>query len=270
MCLNDDVESIIYLNHICNNYGLDTIEVGSTVAFAIECYENGLITKNDTGGIELTWGNTEAIVEVTEKIAKREGFGEILADGVKIASERIGKGSERYAMHVGGQALPMHDPRLMRGSQPNRLALMYIADATPARHTQSTGRGYAMQATGLCNVSSWMGGGEDAPKIDAFVNAVTSWDLTMDDFLIVGNRIANMRQAFNVREGLKPCDFKFPDRVLGKPPLKSGPLAGVTIEKQVNELVEEYFKSMDWNLETGKPRRKKLIELGLEEVAKDL
>lgn len=96
------------------------------------------------------------------------------------------------------------------------------------------------------------------------IRARTGWDLTMDDFLIVGNRIANMRQAFNVREGFKPSDFKFPDRVLGKPPLKSGPLAGVTIEKQVNELVEEYFKSMDWTFKTGKPSRKKLIELGLE------
>ena len=133
-----------------------------------------------------------------------------------------------------------------------------------------TDRGYAMQATGLCSVSSWRGGGEDAPKIDAFVNAVTGWDLTMDAFLIVGNRKANMRQAFNVRKGLKPSDLQFPDRVLGKPPLKSGPLAGVTIEKQVNERVEECFKSMDWNLETGKPSRKKLIELGLEQVVKDL
>lgn len=96
------------------------------------------------------------------------------------------------------------------------------------------------------------------------IRARTGWDLTMDDFLIVGNRIANMRQAFNVREGFKPSDFTFPDRVLGKPPLKSEPLAGVTIEKQVNELVEEYFKSMDWNLETGKPSSKKLIELGVE------
>jgi len=92
----------------------------------------------------------------------------------------------------------------------------------------------------------------------------------MDDFLIVGNRKANMRQAFNVWESLKPSDFTFPDRVLGKLTLKSGPLAGVTIEKQVNERVEECFKSVDWNLETGKPSRKKLIELGLERVAKDL
>ena len=268
MCLNDDVESIIYLNHICNNYGLDTIEVGSTVAFAIECYENGLITKDDTGGIELTWGNTEAIVEVTEKIAKREGFGDALADGVKIASERIGKGSEQYAMHVGGQALPMHDPRLMREGHPNRLALMYIADATPARHTQSTGSGYALQATGLCSVSSWMESGEDAPKIFEFVNTVTGWDLTMDDFLIVGNRIATMRQAFNVREGFKPSDFEFPDRVLGKPPLKSGPLEGVKIHPEIQ--VKEYFESMNWDLETGKPSRKKLMELGLKDMARDL
>lgn len=265
MTLIDDVESIIYLNHICNNYGLDTIEVGSTVAFAIECYEKGLITKDDTGGIELTWGNTEAVVEMIEKTAKREGFGDVLADGVKFASERIGKGSERYAMHVGGQALPMHDPRQITNPYNMKNALMYIADATPARHTQRPHEGFALQATGLCYVIGFFDGG-----VEEFVNAVTGWEVTTDDFLIVGDRIATMRQAFNVREGFKPSDFKYPDRVLGKPPLKSGPLAEVTIEKEVEKLVEEYFKSMDWDLETGKPSRNKLIELGLEDVARDL
>ena len=265
MSLIDDVESMIYLNHICNDYGLDTIEVGSTVAFAIECYEKGLITKDDTGGIELTWGNTEAFVEMIEKIARREGFGDILADGVKIASERIGKGSERYAMHVGGQALPMHDPRQITNPYNRKNAFMYVADATPARHTQSPHEGFALQATGLCYVIRAFDKG-----VNEFVNAITGWDVTTDEFLVVGNRIATMRQAFNVREGFKPSDFKYPDRVLGKPPLKSGPLAGVTIEKEVKKLVEEYFKSMDWGLKTGKPSSNKLVELGLEDVARDL
>ena len=272
MCLNDNVESIVYINHVCNNYGLDTIEVGSMIAFAIECYENGLITKNDTDGVELTWGNTEAIVKMTEKIAKREGFGDILADGVKVASERIGKGSEQYAMHVGGQALPMHDPRQMDMNPYNKKnAFMYIVDATPARHTQSPHEGFALQATGVCSFSAFFGGeSEDIPQITDFINAVTDWDINDSNMVIIGDRIATMRQAFNVREGLKPSDFKYPDRVLGKPPLKSGPLTGVTIEKQVEELVEEYFKSMDWDLKTGKPSRKRLLELELEDVAREL
>jgi aldehyde:ferredoxin oxidoreductase len=265
MSLIDNVEALIYLNHVCNDYGLDTIEVGSTVAFAIECYENGLITKEDTGGIELTWGNVEAFVEVIKRIARREGFGAVLADGVKLASERIGKGSEQYAMHVGGQALPMHDPRQITNPYNEKNALMYIADATPARHTQRPHEGFALQAAGLCYVIGFFNA-----YIPAFVNAVTGWDLTADDFIVIGDRIATMRQAFNIREGFTPSDFKYPDRVLGNPPLKSGPLAGVTIENEVQQLVTDYFRSMDWDLKTGKPRKNKLIELGLDDVARDL
>ena len=207
---------------------------------------------------------------MTEKIAKREGFGDTLADGVKVASERIGKGSEQYAMHVGGQALPMHDPRQMDMNPYNKKnAFMYIVDATPARHTQSPHEGFAMQASGLCMFGGFLGGeSEDAPQTADFINAVTDWGINDSDMVVIGDRIATMRQAFNVREDLKPSDFKYPDRVLGNPPLKSGPLAGMTIKKQVEELVEEYFKSMDWDLETGKPSRKRLLELELEDVAR--
>jgi len=265
MCLNDNVESIIYLNHICNNYGLDTISTGSTIAFAIECYENGIITKDDTGGIALEWGDHEAIVAMTEKLAKREDFGDILADGVRVASKKISKGSEKYAMHVCSQELPMHDPKLETSPYNKTCQLMYIADATPARHTQHPHEGFAMQATGLCSFRSFLErDGKDLPQITDFINAVTGWNVTDSDMLLVGDRIATMRQAFNVREGFKPSDFKYPGRVLGKPPLKSGPLARVTIHPE--KMVAEYFKSMDWDLETGKPSRNKLTELGLEDV----
>ncbi len=109
--LNDNLDSIIKLNDICNRYGLDTISAGACIAFAIECYENGIITKKDTGGLEMKWGDHKAIVAMTEKLGKREGFGDILADGVKIAAKKIGKGSEKYAMHIGGQEVPAHDSR---------------------------------------------------------------------------------------------------------------------------------------------------------------
>jgi len=168
-------------------------------------------------------------------------------------------------MHVGGQALPMHDPRQITNPYNKKNALMYIADATPARHTQRPHEGFALQATGLCYVIGFF----DA-YIPAFVNAVTGWDVTADDFIVIGDRIATMRQVFNTREGFTPSDFKYPDRVLGKPPLKSGPLAGVMIENDVQQLVTDYFKSMDWDLKTGKPRKNKLIELGLDDVARDL
>src|SRR4030067_718684 len=102
-CMNDNLESIIKANDICNRYGLDTISAGAAIAFAIECYENGLITKKDTDGLEMTWGNHKSIVAMTEKMGKREGLGDILADGVMIAAKKIGKGSEKYAMHVSGE-----------------------------------------------------------------------------------------------------------------------------------------------------------------------
>ena len=110
-CLNNNVESIIKLNDLCNRYGIDTISAGAAMAFTIECFEKGLIDLRDTDGIEMTWGNHRAMVAMTEKLAAREGFGDVLADGVKIAAERIGKGADEYAMHVKGQELGGHDPK---------------------------------------------------------------------------------------------------------------------------------------------------------------
>ena len=100
MNLNDNLESIIKANDICNRYGLDTMSTGSTIAFAIECYENGIISDEDTEGIALTWGNHKAIVAMTEKIAEREGFGDILADGSKVAAEKIGPEAEQFTVEM--------------------------------------------------------------------------------------------------------------------------------------------------------------------------
>ena len=141
LCLNNNLESIIKVNDICNRYGLDTISTGCTIAFAIECYEQGIITEKDTEGIELRWGNHKAIVTMTEKLAKRNGFGDVLADGVKVAVDKIGKGAEQYAIHVGGQEVPMHDPKFRAF-----YALSYRLDATPARHTQGV---YGMPLKGV-------------------------------------------------------------------------------------------------------------------------
>ena len=102
------------VNDICNRAGIDTISAGTIIGFAIELYENGILTKKDTDGIDLKWGNHQAMVAMTEKVAKREGLGDILADGVKIAAEKIGKGAEKFAVHIGGQELGMHDPKLPR------------------------------------------------------------------------------------------------------------------------------------------------------------
>ena len=290
MCLNNNLESIIKANDICNRYGLDTISAGCTIAFAIECYENGLITKEDTEGIELTWGNHRAIVAMTEKLARREGFGAVLADGQRVAVEKIGKKAEQYATHIQGQEVPMHDPKLGIN-----LTTTYKLDPTPARHTQGSegfvppglpmpafdrksfgGRGEAhkissnfshvMNSAGMCMFMYISLPNADA--ITEFISAVTGWDVTMDELLKTGERIANIRQVFNIREGLNPLQFNVPDRVLGRPPQKEGPLAGVTVDEDT--MVQDYLAAMDWDPRTAKPSKKKLQELGLDDEAREM
>ena len=287
--LNSNLESIIKLNDICNRYGLDTISAGACIAFAIECYENGLINKKDTDGLEMTWGNHKSIVAMTEKMARREGFGDIIADGVKVAAERIGKGSERFAMHIAGQEVPAHDSR---GG--HHFAIGYGAEPTPGRHTQSgegpfptgvlpdfdrrtfQGRGephkigsnfnQVMNASGCCMIVFGDGYGHADYFVEA-IRVITGWDITREELLKTGERIDNMRQAFNVREGVK-LPFQFPDRMMGIPPKKVGPRAGITLNK--NEMFNEYLTAMDWDVNSGKPSKKKLLELGLTDVAQVL
>lgn len=130
LCLNDDLDTIFLCNDLCNRSGLDTISAGSTVAFALECYEHGIITKDMAGGLELSWGNTDAIVALLKLMVAREGLGDILADGVAKAAERLGKGADAYAVHAGGQEPGMHDSRM-----DPMMGVSFVGDPTPGRHT---------------------------------------------------------------------------------------------------------------------------------------
>ncbi len=276
LCLNNDTESINMLNHLCNCNGLDTISAGGTIAFAMECYEKGIISRADTGGIELTWGNHRAIVAMIEKIARREGFGDVLADGSRLAAEKIGRGSDQYAIHIGGQELGMHDPKFYEGPGSTALA-RYQMDATPGRHTQEAfGPGsfpyHLINATGFCLFSDLVGGqanGVTATKyLTLFLKAVTGWDRSEAELLICGERIANLRHAFNLREGINPLQHKINPRILGIPPQAKGPLAGVTIA--ADDQIQRQLKALNWDSTTTKPGRNKLRELGLDDVASDL
>ncbi|MGB9887410.1 MAG: aldehyde ferredoxin oxidoreductase family protein [Moorellales bacterium] len=288
-CLNSNLDSIILANDLCNRYGLDTISTGACVAMAIECFENGLLSKADTDGLELTWGNHRAIVALTEKIAKREGFGAVLADGVKRAAERIGRGADKFAMHVGGQEIPAHDPKYGF-----HWALAYRLDATPARHTQGPGMPIAgipipeydrqsqynrqpghmlgccvthvIQSLGLCIFVYWAYPNGEVLLED--VKAVTGWDFTWEEVFTTGERIADIRHAFNLREGITPKQFTFPGRIAGRPPKEAGPLKGITLDEEAMD--REYYAAMQWDYETAKPSKQRLIELGLEDVARDL
>jgi len=295
MCLNDDIASIFKLNDMCNRGGLDTISAGSVIAFAMECYENGLISKEDTDGIELTWGNADAIIAMTEKIVSRQGFGDVLADGVKVAARRIGKGAERFAMHVGGQEPGLHNALFLPGRGTG-----FVADPTPGRHTaaapytrcdtntaagpypelqlsgferyQYRGKG---QAAALAT-NYWQVGGSSGiclmpfmsgvfPLLE-FINGVTGWDISIAEAFKTGARIQTLRQLFNVREGISPADYALPNRLAGVPPKSEGPLKGITID--IDTLASEYRKAMGWDPVSGMPSESCLSELGLDKLAK--
>jgi aldehyde:ferredoxin oxidoreductase len=264
--------------------------VGGTVAFAMECYERGVISKEDTGGLDLTFGNKEALVALAEQMAKREGFGAVLADGSKRAAERIGKGSEEFAMQVGGRELPFHDPRLSPGQ-----GMYYMADATPSQHcgpqqmamleqglaiggdpllqsdTRETfgewerkgdpySRGAAywhlLSSAGLCSLYSQF----DTPPTVDLLRPVTGWDIDWAEGLEIGRRILTLRQAFNAREGVKPSDFRLPKRF--EDHLMAGPAAAAPVPP-FEQLREVYYAAMGWDPETGAPLEETMVSLGL-------
>jgi aldehyde:ferredoxin oxidoreductase len=289
MTLNDDIESIIKCNDICNRYGLDTISVGATVAWAIECYENEIFTKKETEGIELTWGNAEAIVAMTQAIADQTGFGKILALGSAKAAAKLEKGA-KYLQTVRGIELPMHDPKFGIG-----LARTYQYDPTPARHVKGglgledsfsplevkynyEGRGprdvgatchtEILNTSGLCLFGNFCIPPDAATR---FIEAVTGWDFKGEDVLRTGKRIMNMRHAFNLREGQKPTDDSnvLPKRCIGEPPQKEGPLKGIRVD--YNHLAHQFIEGMGWDEETMLPTRESLEEQGgMEDVIRDL
>ena len=287
--LNDNLESIVKANEICNEYSLDTISVGAAIAFAIECFEEGIITARDTDGLELTWGNHSAIVALAEKIARREGLGDILADGVKVAAEKLGHGAEQYAIHVAGEELPGHDPRFMPA-----LATTYLLDATPGRHTQGGGwppPGIKVRGTKMKYV--YEGQAEDFYKLMTSMHvvnsaglcmfghfayhinllprqlaAVTGWDYTLDDVWETGMRIATMRHVFNLREGHNPLLWNVPGRMVGDPPLQHGRLKGVTIDH--NTMRRELLEYVGWHPQTTVPSEESLRKLGMEFLLEDV
>ena len=268
-CCNTNAESIAMANHLCNAYGFDTISGGGIIAFAMELYEHGIIDKKDTDGIDLTWGNPDALVAMTEKIVKREGLGDILADGVKMAAAKIGKGAEKYAVHIGGQELGMHDPKASFFGERMTMA-MYHMDATPGRHTTGFGPSQFMQyvssAAGLCMHGGMAG---NPPKyISGFLKAVTGWDRSMEELLKCGERVAIMRHVFTLREGDNPLKRFVHHRIPGIPPQTEGPLAGVTRDYKA----QAYWNlgALDWDRFSTKPGLAKLQLLGLDDIADEL
>lgn len=295
LLLQDDLDTLIEINELCNREGIDTISAGGAVAFAIECFEKGIIDEKQTGGLKLGWGKSAEILKLTEMIIKREKIGNILADGVRVAAKKIGKGSEKFAIHAGGQELPMHDSRLDPG-----FGIIYQMEPTPGRHTVSAylygalyktknrfpsvkkmmgkAKGKEMKNLALCLGTAYFtnlfnGAGlcmfgiltGPLPVVD-YLNAVTGWNLSADDYLKAGERIFNLRKAFNIREGVTLEDSRLHPRAAGAEPLAKGPLKGVTLDMEM--LTRGFCELAGWDYSSGGPTKEKLRELDIADLAK--
>jgi aldehyde:ferredoxin oxidoreductase len=293
----DNMDSIIAADRLCDELGLDTISAGVTIGFAMELFEKGILTPADAGGLELNFGNHLAMNTLIRMMAYREGLGEILSDGVKAASTSIGKGSERFAMHIKGLELPGYD---VRGAKAHGLG--YATAFTGADHN----RGYAFQEIfgvpvpfavdrltieGKGKLTKWNQDVRtatcDCPTMCVFVldtamaptatentaslmEAVTDITYTPEEVTQVGERINNLARAFNVREGFTRADDTFPERLMTEP-LQSGASKGHLISKDdLKLMLDEYYTLRGWDFNTGIPTRGKLFELRLGYVADQL
>ena len=292
----DNLNSIIAADRLCDELGLDTMSTGVTIGFAMELYEKGILTTDDTGGTDLRFGNHEAMVSLIAKIAYRQGLGAILADGVKVAAAKIGKGTEKYAMHVKGLELPGYD---VRGAKAH--GLNFATAYTGADHN----RGYAFQeifgipvpelvdrfaTAGKGKLTKWNQDLRtatcDCPTMCAFLldmavpataaqnaadmlNGVTGLNFTPEDIVAVGERVNNLARAFNVREGFTRDDDTLPERILTEP-LKEGGSKGHYISRaELNQMLDDYYDERGWDAQ-GVPTRQKLLDLGLENVVTQL
>jgi len=289
LLLNDDPESLIVIEHLCNEYGIDTISTGVTIAWAIECFEKGVIDEKDTDGLKLEWGNPQLIIKLLKLISKREGFGDILAEGTRKASKIIGRGSYKYAMHVKGTEIPMHDPRAFKG-----LGLQYATSNRGADHLQggffrieqgerqpdlklyervdrfqSTGKGWmvalmedwheVIESLGLCKFVSIPPG-----HVAGFYSMITGITKRVPDLLVDGERIFNLKRIFNVRAGTSRKDDVLPERFLFEP-LNEGGAKGQVVELDI--MLREYYEHRGWD-EEGIPKKETLEKLGLSNIVK--
>jgi len=295
LCGVDNLAALLKGNELCNINGLDTISTGSTIAFAMECFERGILTTKDTGGLELNFGNAEVVLKLIEMIVRREGLGEVLAEGSARAAQAIGKGAEELAMHVKGQEIPMHDPRWKHG-----MGLGYAISPTGADHNHnihdtdfrrnivnelnslgvfeplplddlgsakvrllyygSTWR-HMLNCLVICQFLEFT-----AQQVVDLVRATTGWPTSTFELMNVGERCFQMARAFNIREGMSIEEDKLPERFFT--PFPSGPLSGLQMGKEAFEEARDiYYDMVGWDKVSGAPTLARLQELGLEWIA---
>jgi aldehyde:ferredoxin oxidoreductase len=301
LCGINDLNALALINQLYAQYVLDSISAGAVIAFAMECYEHGIIDKTTTGGLDLTWGNADDTIKLIHQIGRREGFGKLLGEGVKRAAQQLGKGAERFALHVKGQELPMHDPRGKKG-----LSLAYALSPTGADHMEAPHdplyagfhpQGHSLgvlgliepldpldldskkvraffetqkvwsfyNSVGMCDfVGAPLNVLELTPLID-YVNGVTGWNLSLYEAMKIGERANTLARVFNNREGFSLADDVLPDRL--HEGIGNGALKGSKVDRdQFAAARRTYYEMAGWDPETGKPTPTKLAELSLTDV----
>ncbi|MBA7656504.1 putative oxidoreductase YdhV [subsurface metagenome] len=289
-CGIDYMPAIIKACELCDTYGMDTMSTGVTVAWAMECYEKGIFTKKDTDGLDIKFGNHEPYIKLIEKIAKREGIGDLLAEGTKRASEKVGKGSKHFAMNVKGLECPGYDPRGLktfalgcavgtRGPCHNRSGA-YEADIKgwTDRFTYDKEKGkyaaerenYAATFDSFVLCKFIRGCFEDYYKEASDLYTLTTGiEMTPDELKKTGERIWNLKKAFNIREGWTRKDDTLPPRIM-KDPIPEGVAKGHLIKKKDLEFLKDaYYKARGWTKD-GMIPKEKLVELGLDDIAKEV
>jgi aldehyde:ferredoxin oxidoreductase len=287
LLLVSDLEAVSYANHLCNRYGLDTISAGSSIAFAYLLYDRGFITAADTGGLPLRWGDIETALTLVEMIARRQGFGDILADGTKRMGARYG--AEDLAVHVNGLELPGHDPRALSG-----MAVVYATSPRGGCHMQGdmyiVDMGLTLKEIGVfpggrfktrgkspivARLQDWRTLYNSAimcvfvnPTVPVFarlLGAATGWSSDIVWWQRTGERIFSLKRAFNNRLGVNRGNDRLPQTLLL--PMSNGSRGRTP---QMETLMAEYYAHRGWDWETGKPARDTLVSLGLPDIAEDL
>jgi aldehyde:ferredoxin oxidoreductase len=293
MCGIPSIEAIAKADRLSDEYSLDTISMGAVAAFAMECYEKGILTKKDTDGLDLKFGNDEALIELIHKVAKREGIGDILAEGCDVAAKKIGKGSEKFVSTIKGCEMAGHSPRGNKGfglgvatgtrggsHQDARPTAERIGKAPTDRKTTEGKPEYAIgtqhtttlqDSMCVCRMTEGIYGlWEITNEHLNTVNIVTGMGLTLEEITKCAERIVNLERAFNCREGFnREMDILSP-RFMTEP-IPEGPSKGMYYPKEeLEKLKDKYYDLRGWDKKTGIPTKKKLEELGLTKEAKDL
>jgi len=288
LCGNTSIDAIIAADRLCDQLGLDTISTGSAIAFAMECAEKGLLKSAQLDGVDLTFGNHSAILEMIHKIGYRQGIGAVLADGVRLAAEKIGQNAERFAMHVKGLELAAYDPRGAKGMgieyatsprggchERGLISRETFGASPPIDPLTIVGKGgmvkdaqdetAVLDSLGVCVFPPHNDGMQMSDMAELF-SCVIGKSKGVAELMEAGERIWNLERLFNIREGFARKDDTLPPRLLNEP-MPLGPAAGQVVE--LDRLLDDYYRTRHWD-ENGFPTRRLLKQLELTEEGESL